>query len=272
MRLAEPLCASWQAELELGFELRGARTVLAQRRHEGPLQVQKPLYPEGDAVCHAIVLHPPGGIAGGDQLRITARVAPGAHALLTTPGAGKWYRSAGAWAEQGLTSDVRGRIEWLPQETIVFDGARAAMHTRVDLAPDAHYLGWEILCLGRSGAGERFTRGTCRVATEVRRAGRLIWLERGLIEAGGALLDSPAGFAGHSVCATLLATGDIPDEVLAACRADSGIAVTRLPELLVARYVGDSSEEAKQALVRAWSLLRPCVLGRPAAEPRIWRT
>src|SRR3982075_4786468 len=108
MQLAEPILASWKAELRLEFERREGRTVLAKRRHEGPLVVQKPLYPEGDAVGHAIVVHPPAGIAGGDELEFSARADEGAHALLTTPGAGKWYRSGGAWARQRLQVARRG--------------------------------------------------------------------------------------------------------------------------------------------------------------------
>src|SRR5258706_14626091 len=116
MHFAEPILASWKAELRLEFEHRAVRTFLAKRRHDGPLVVQKPLYPEGDAVCHAIVVHPPAGIAGGDELEIGVRAAEGAHALLTTPGAGKWYRSGGAWARQRIEFDARGGacIEWLP--------------------------------------------------------------------------------------------------------------------------------------------------------------
>ena len=122
MRVADPVpLRGWQATLALGFERRGAKTVLATRRHEGPLVVQKPLYPEGDAVCHAIVVHPPAGIAGGDELELEARADEGAHALLTTPGAGKWYRSGGPWARQDMVLEA-GKdacLEWLPQETIV---------------------------------------------------------------------------------------------------------------------------------------------------------
>ena len=270
MQLAEPVAASWKAGLDLGFERRGDRTVLAARRHDGPLVVQKPLYPEGGEVCHAIVVHPPAGIAGGDELELRARAAAGAHALLTTPGAGKWYRSAGPWAAQRLRFDVAGALEWLPQETIVFCGARARLDTEVRLAADARYLGWEILCLGRTGSGEKFARGEMRLSTRVFRDDKLLWLERGRLEGGGALLDSPAGLQGRTVCATLIAAG--ADFDLAACRAIEDVAVTQLPGVLVARYLGDSSEQAKRLFARLWAVLRPALFGREAAEPRIWRT
>lgn len=272
MQSAEPVAAPWKAELELSFERAGPRSVLAARRHDGPLVVQKPLYPEGGAVCHAIVVHPPGGIAGGDELALGVRVGAGAHALLTTPGAGKWYRSAGAWAAQRLDFEVvpGGCLEWLPQETIVFDGAAAHLGSEVRLQGDAHFLGWEILCFGRTGSGERFRKGEIRLDNRLYRDGKLVWLERGRIAGGSALLESPAGLHGRTVCATLLAAGAPFD--LAACRAIEGLAVTQLPGVLVARYLGDSSEQAKRLLARLWAVLRPALAGREAVEPRIWRT
>lgn len=270
---------AWRAELELGFERRGTRTVLASRRHDGPLAVQKPLYPErDDGVCHAIVLHPPGGIAGGDELEIAVRAADRSHALLTTPGAAKWYRSAGPWASQHLSIEAGDGacVEWLPQETIVFDGALAGMRTELRLAGSARYIGWEILCLGRSGSGERFARGACAPETRMWRDGRLLRLERGTIEGGGPLLDSPAGLAGETVCGTLLASAEGLQPLLARCREpkpESGAgAVTLLPGVLVARYLGGSSESAKRYFARLWAVLRPAVAGREAVEPRIWRT
>jgi urease accessory protein len=270
MQLAEPVAQSWKAELGLGFECRAGRTVLATRRHDGPLVVQKPLYPEGGEVCHAIVVHPPAGMAGGDELELRARAAAGAHALLTTPGAGKWYRSAGPWAAQRLRFDVAGALEWLPQETIVFDGARARLDTEVRLGAHARYLGWEILCLGRTGSGEKFARGEMRLSTQVFRDDRLLWLERGRIEGGGALLDSPAGLQGMPVCGTLVAACPMVD--LAACREIESLAVTQLPGVLVARYLGDSSEQAKRLFTRLWAVLRPALFGRAAQPPRIWST
>jgi urease accessory protein len=150
---------SWHAELHLGFASHGERTALRENRHCGPLRVQKALYPEGDSVCQAILLHPPSGIAGGDHLAISATIEAGAHAQLTTPGAGKWYRSGGAEASQTINFSLAegATLEWLPQETIFFDGARARLETRVLLAADSRFIGWDILCLGRAAAGERFT-------------------------------------------------------------------------------------------------------------------
>jgi urease accessory protein len=272
MRIAEPCIsdphlASWKAELALGFERVDGRTVLARRRHDGPLVVQKALYPEGGEVCHAIIVHPPAGIAGGDELQLSVETGEAAHALLTTPGAGKWYRSAGPWAAQRLGFDVGGALEWLPQETIVYDGALADLSTDVRLDGAARYLGWEILCLGRTGSGERFTRGTVRLSTRIERSGKLAWLERGRIDGGGKLMQSPAGLRGHTVCGTLVAAA--PE--ISPRRAE-GLAVTMLPGLLVARYLGDSSEEAKQLFARLWAAIRPELLGREAARPRIWAT
>jgi urease accessory protein len=280
MRLEDPVAsAGWRAELALGFERRGARTVLATRRHEGPLVVQKPLYPEGDEICHAIVVHPPGGIAGGDELLLDVAVDAGAHVLLTTPGAAKWYRSGGPWALQTLAFRVApdAVLEWLPQESIVFDAARARLASELHLSGDARFIGWELVCFGRSGSGERFEHGSCRLSNAIRRDGRLIWLERGRFDGGARLLAAAAGLRGQPISGTLVAVAPhIDDALLAECRrvapARGEGAVTRLPEVLVARYLGDSSEAGRRYFVALWDVLRPALLGQEAREPRIWRT
>ncbi len=279
MQITEPpFIATWRAQLALEYERRNQRTVLAARRHDGPLVVQKALYPEGDAVCHNIIVHPPAGILGGDSLEIDARVGAQAHTLLTTPGAAKWYRSAGAWAQQKNVFVVAqgACLEWLPQETIVYDGALARLQTEVRLDAGARYIGWEVLCLGR-GTGERFEHGQCQSSVTVLRDDKPLWLERGAIEAGGLLMTSPAGLNGKTVCGTLIAVAEnVADVDLVVCRAveaKSGeTAVTRLPGVMVARYLGDSSEAARQYFVAIWQRLRPVVAGRAAVTPRIWNT
>ncbi|WP_291994154.1 urease accessory protein UreD [Candidatus Accumulibacter sp. ACC003] len=278
--LEEAARPGWQARLTLGFERRGEKSALVRCEHYGPLRVQKALYPEGPEVCHAIVLHPPGGIAGGDSLEITVSAAPAAHALLTTPGAGKWYRSGGRQARQSLRLRVGegGMVEYLPQETIVFDGAEAQMQTQVELAAGAVFCGWEILCLGRTAAGERFSRGQLELATRIERDGRPLWLERGRLRGGSSWLDAAAGLAGRPVSATLLLAGRaVERDWLDACRAlpvaDGVLAgVTALPEVLVARCLAPGSEAARAWLTEVWKQLRPLALGRLAVPPRIWNT
>ncbi len=274
-----PLSTGWRARLELEFERRGARSVLASRRHDGPLVVQKSLHPEGEGICHAIVVHPPAGIAGGDHLSLAARTGPRAHVVLATPGAGKWYRSSGAWARQDIRFDVAANacLEWLPQETILFDGTLADLRTEVRLEQGARYLGWDIMCFGRSGSGERMRRGHCRMLVRVETGGRPLFIERGDIEGGAAQFDSPAALGGHSVCGTFLAVAPACDKALVtACREhrpERGEgAVTLLPGVLLARYLGDSSESAKRYFVRLRRVLRPAIMGCEASDLRIWST
>ena len=283
-RLPEPMPAQppcWRAELALDFARTGERSVLASARHFGPLRIQKALYPEGPELCHAIVLHPPAGICGGDRLQIDVDVGADAQALLTTPGAGKWYRSAGTLAEQIVTLKVSrgGTAEWLPQESIVFAGAQARMQTTVELEAGARYIGVETLCLGRRASGETFSRGALQLATDIRLNDVPLWRERGRIEGGSAQLDSPIGLAGFSVCSTIIAAGaDIDADTLAACRqatpteAGAQFGVTAMPQLFVGRYLGHSAEAARHWFVELWRALRPAFVGREAAVPRIWNT
>lgn len=276
--------APWQARLDLGFERRageGGGTRLVRREHVGPLRVQKPLYPEGADICHALLLHPPAGIAGGDRLEFGIEVGAGAHALLTTPGAGKWYRSAGAEASQVLRMKVSpgGTAEWLPQEAIVFDGALARIENHVELGPGARFIGVDTFCLGRRASGERFARGELAMRTRIDLDGKPLWRERGRLAGGAPLLDSPIGMAGRSVCSTVLAAGvEVDADAMAACRAarpregDALHGLTAMPGLFVGRYLGHSAEAARAWFVELWKILRPIVAGVPAAVPRIWST
>jgi urease accessory protein len=168
---------------------------------------------------------------------------------------------------------VEGDLEWLPRETIVFDGALAELQCDVQLKDGGRFIGWEIVCLGRTGSGERFDRGEISTETSVARNGRRLFFERGRIEGGGNLMRSPVGLGGRSVFGTLLAAAEIQTQLLNECRTRvPQCALTLLPGLLVARYLGDSSEEAMRLFTQLWSLLRPALCGRAAVEPRVWRT
>ncbi|MFL9923800.1 urease accessory protein UreD [Herbaspirillum lusitanum] len=277
---AEKRHAADHARLKLGFTDDAGTTRLTERSHFGPLRVQKPLYPEQVAVCHAVIVHPPGGIVGGDQLSIEARVGAGAHALLTTPGAGKWYRANGQVSRQNvrLEAGPGATLEWLPQETIFFDGADVRMQHEVTLAADAAYIGAEILCFGRTASGESFTGGRIGQCTSIRRGGKLLWFEQGAIDGGSGAMHSPLALSGQTICATLIAVGDGMDAALLARVREVGNSITGrsgatlMKQVLVARYMGQSSETARHWLQQAWMQLRPAVLKRDAVIPRIWNT
>ena len=274
-----PSSAGWDARLELAFERVGPRSVLARREHRGPLVVQKPLYPEGSGVCQCVIVHPPAGIVGGDRLALDVSVGPRACAQLTTPGATRWYRSAGLEASQRVDAHVAegALLEWLPQGTIVHDGARATSALRVDLAGDGGFIGVEVVSLGRHASGERFRCGQWRQRFEIVRDGAPIWSERAVLGGGGALLASPVGLNDAPVYGTFVAVAaGSSDTMMAALRALSpgqGLcSVTRLPDVIVARYVGDSMEAAGAYFMDAWSVVRPLLAGRSAMRPRIFST
>ena len=268
--------SSWRASLVLGYGYTGAATRLVRREHSGPLRVQKAFYPEGEAVCHTILVHPPGGIVGGDQLSLDIAAGEGAHALLTTPGAAKWYRANGRPARQHVRIAVadNARLEWLPQETIFYDDTDAHLVQEVDLAGGARYIGCDILCIGRSASGEQFARGCVRQQLQVRQEGRLLWWDQGVLHGGSNAMRSPHVLDGAHVCATLLAVGRAPDAGLVAqLRAlDPALGVTHLKSLLVVRYLGHDAEQARRLMAQAWHALRPAWMGRPATQPRIWNT
>jgi urease accessory protein len=189
------------------------------------------------------------------------------------------YRSSGPWARQRVAIEAAAGscVEWLPQETIVYEAARADIrwHARID--PLSRVIAWDIVCLGRTGSGEGFDRGMLRLETRIERDGRLAWLERGRIEPSSPIARSPVGLDGHSVLGTMIvAAPRIDDAWLASCREASPrsgeAAVTRTPGLLIARYRGDSSEAARHYFIDLWKRLRMPVMGREAIEPRIWRT
>jgi urease accessory protein len=276
---AESLPSSWHASLELSFEYRDAGTVLTRNHHLGPLQVQKALYPEGRETCHVVVLHPPGGIAASDRLCIRAALEDGSRALLTTPGAAKWYRSDGDWARQQHHFSVAGDaiLEWLPRENIFFDGSNVSMSLDVELSPQAKYFGWEILSFGRRASGESWRHGGLQMRTSIRRANRKIWSEIATLDAGSGFAQSTVGLSGFTVCGTfVVASDDVANELLAVCRrtsptlTEARFGITRVPGVLIARYLGRSTEEVFNWFTDLWTVLRPALTTRTACMPRLW--
>jgi len=274
----------WHGTLSLHYTRDGDRT-LAHDRHEGPLRVLQRLYPEGPRVCHHVLVHPPGGIVGGDTLRLEATLARGSHALLTTPGATRFYRSAGEAGVQSVVARVAdgARLEWLPQETLAYPGCIAENRLRFELDVGAEMIGWDVVALGLPAAGQRFERGCYRQHLELPG----VWLERATIDAGDTrLLDSPLGLAGHRVLATLWFAAGAPlqaarrDALLDAARecsasdalqATSG-ASSAHDEAVVLRVLCARVEPAMQLLARVWAAWRHTAWDLQACAPRIWRT
>jgi urease accessory protein len=276
---------AWSARLKLAFARRDGRTELVQREHLGPLRLLKPLYPEGDANCHAVIVHPPGGMVAGDELTTEVRVDGEAHGLVTTPGAQKWYRSAnkGARARTTLTLDAASALEWLPQESIVFDGTVARQDLTIRLTSESKLFAWEMVCFGRSAREERFRQGCFRQTIAIERDGAPLWQEHTRLDGGDALLHSPIGWGGHTVTATAwfarsAATARSNDEGLLAAIRETisteslAAASNPAPGFFVVKAMGDDAESVRELLISVWSRIRFDVFGLPPQRPRIWST
>lgn len=270
----------WHAELELYFENRQNKTRLMRRRHVGPLAVQSPFYPEDDGAAHVYLLHPPSGVAGGDRLAIHCHLNDGSRTVLTTPGATKFYRSERGTSIQHMNIEVgaQGICEYLPQETILFNGADAFIQTDITLRHDAIYLGWEFICFGRPASGERFTNGNARQRIRITRDGKLIWFEQFNLANMEQALDAPYTFAGRPITGTMIYAGPILENMVSRIRellpqqGPHVFSVTALERVLVCRYLGNRMSEGKQLFMRAWEVLREMGIGKPAVAPRIWAT
>lgn len=269
----------WPAHLELGYGLVEGRTVPVHRRHHGPLRVQRALYPEGDRICQQILLHPPGGMAGGDRLRLDIALESGCHVQVTTPGAGKWYRSGGQ--QSGTTACLRvaegACLEWLPQETIVFDGAGVRQELSVHLEGDARFCGWEIQVLGRTASRETFATGRLEQSWEILRDGRTLAWEEGELSGDDPLLSTAPGWNAAVVTGTFWMCGpEITDTLLEEIRAlaprEGMGGLTRLPGLAVGRVLCREARHAREYFSDLWRLVRPHYAGIAAVPPRIWST
>ena len=282
---------AWTGSLQLAYRnepLRGAPRTVVRDRHDGPLRVLASLYPEAASVCHNVLVHPPGGLVGGDTLAVDVRVDSGAHALVTTPGATRFYRSTGAPATQTLTATLAAdaRLEWLPLETIAYSGCIAENRLRFELATGAEMIGWDVLALGLPASNQPFARG--RFTQSIAFPGR--WLERGVIDAGDPtdlrLLDSPLGWAGERVMGTLwFAAGAAlaaprRDALLDAARdvADNHALKRRAGAtathdgIVVLRVLAPRVEPLMDLFGAVWARWRELAWQLPACVPRVWRT
>ena len=265
---------SWQGKLSLGFTKQDDRTTLTEHIHQGPLLVQRPFYPEGP-VCHVYLIHPPGGVVGGDELSIDVNCHEDSKVLITTPAAGKFYKSNGKTAYQNVNLHVAKEavLEWMPQETILFDDANVISSTQIDLRQNARFFGWEIIGLGRPFCNESFTHGVAEIKIAIALENKPLLTER--IALNEQTITAMSGLAGHSLLATLLMYPAGPEELEKAREIAGSLryfGATLINNLLVCRFLGDQAEPAKKLFVRIWQALRPGLNKRPACLPRIWAT
>jgi len=274
----------WHARLHLAYAHEASRTV-ARFRHDGPLRILQSLYPEGDAVCHSVLVHPPGGLVGGDMLEIEVEAADGSHGLVTTPGASRFYRSEGETATQRtrIRLAAGARLEWLPLEAICYSGCRAENRLAIEAAPGAELIGWDLAALGLPHAQQPFERGSLLQHIEVPG----VWLERGRIDADDRrLLQSPLGLGGHRCIASLFYVAGTPtararrEALLALARErieahglrESAGATSPHAEVVVLRVLAPVVEPAMQLVRQVWQAWRGELWALPPATPRIWAT
>jgi urease accessory protein len=278
-----PDSLGWRARLALDYRLEGGRCLL-RHRHEGPLRVLKSLYPEGEAICHNVLVHPPSGLVAGDRLEIELSVGEGAHALLSTPGATRFYRSStGALATQSLHARLApgARLEWLPLEALAYPGCRALNEARFELAPGAELMAWDLTALGLPQAGQPFDMGQFQQHLEIPG----IWLERGLLDGSDALLmDGSLGLAGRRCLASLVFAGgealarERRERALEAVRAcieahplrDTAGVTAAQERLLVLRVLAPLVEPAFELLRQCRAAWRRELWNLDEASPRLW--
>ena len=275
---------AWHASLQIDYSLQADRTV-ARYLHNGPLRILQSLYPEGDAVCHNVLVHPPGGLVGGDTLDISITAAPGAHALVTTPGATRFYKSLGDTALQHtrIRLESGARMEWLPLEAICYTGCLAENRLQLDLAPGSELIAWDVTALGLPTASQPFERGSFRQHIEI--AG--VWLERGRIDATDKrLMNGPLGLAGNRCIASIFfCTGDTLDrkrqqQALECARhviekhvlSNTAGATSPNDHVVVVRVLSPLVEPAMDLLRKVWAAWRQELWRVRPQLPRIWAT
>jgi urease accessory protein len=273
---------AWRADLKLDYTLESQRTV-ARFLHQGPLRILQSLYPEGDQICHNVMVHPPGGLVGGDTLDIQVSVAEGAHGLVSTPGATRFYKSGGQAATQQVVAKLApgARLEWLPLEAIAYNDCEATNRAVFNLEPDAELITWDVTALGLPNSNLAFHQGYFQQHIEIPG----VWLERGNIRGDDLRwLNSPLGLAGQKCLGSLIfAAGssihslrvtqalDAAREVIEAhpLRLQAGITAAH-PQVIALRVMSPLVEPTMDLFKQVWAVWRHTLWGLPSSPPRIW--
>lgn len=273
---------TWNATLELDYTRHADKTV-AHFRHSGPLRILQSLYPEGPGICHNVIVHPPGGLVGGDTLDLSFTAGADAHGLVTTPGATRFYRSTGETALQRtrLSLQAGARLEWLPLGALCYSGCLAENRLSLELTPGAELIGWDVTALGLPLAQQPFEHG--HFCQHIEMPG--VWLERARIDAADSLLlNSPLGLAGQRCMATLFFVAGSKLErqrrqaALDCARAviethplcASAGATSPDGQIVVVRVLAPLVEPAMGLLRLLWQAWRAHLWHLPASTPRLW--
>lgn len=276
----------WYAQLELGFCFENSRTIMSHRKHRGPVRVQKMLWPERTGVCHAIIVHPPAGIAGGDHLTFEIETKDQAHAVVTTPGAGKWYKTNGKQAFQHIHLHVKDQsiLEWVPQETMLFDGALAHSETHIHLDNAASFIGWDMLVLGRQARAERFVQGSYYNQFKLWREHKLLVADTLYFEGEDRWLSSCLGMNNQAVMGSFWAAApekyrssfyleqqlELIRELM--MRMQAPVTLTLLDDVVSARFLGNDVRHCHDAFAAIRAKLRRYWFDLEEEFPRIWKT
>ncbi|MBJ9421199.1 urease accessory protein UreD [Acinetobacter oleivorans] len=280
------LAPFWYARLELGFCFENSRTIMSHRKHHGPVRVQKMLWPERTGVCHAIIVHPPAGIAGGDHLTFEIETKDQAHAVVTTPGAGKWYKTNGKQAFQHIQLHVKDQsiLEWVPQETMLFDGALAHSETHIHLDNAASFIGWDMLVLGRQARAELFIQGSYHNQFKLWREHKLLVADTLYFEGEDRWLSSCLGMNNQAVMGSFWAAA--PEKYRSASyleqqlelirelmmRMQAPVTLTLLDDVVSARFLGTDVRHCHDAFAAIRARLRRYWFDLDEEFPRIWKT
>ncbi|WP_026793388.1 MULTISPECIES: urease accessory protein UreD [Planktothrix] len=273
--------SQWQGILELDYQKINNSTQLVKAYSQAPLKIQRSFYPEGQEICHSIILHTAGGMVGGDRLSQTINLQPETQVLLTTPAASKIYRSSGETAQNTINIEIQEQayLEFIPREMIIFNGAIFSQNLRVNLDPNACYLGWEITRFGRTARGEIFNQGQWKSCTEIWQNGCPVWIDRQGFIANEEILNNPHGLGGKPVIATLTWVGQpVSEDIVKNIRqlwsqreTSSQAGVTQLISGLLCRYRGNSTQEVINWFTDVWQLLRQNYTGKSIVKPRVWQ-
>ncbi|MCY7294937.1 urease accessory protein UreD [Alteromonas sp. a30] len=283
----------WFAKLHLHLTHRSQGTSLSHIERVGPLSVQKAFYPEGPDCAHLYLLHPPAGIVSGDELDIQIHMGEQSQALITTPGANRFYR-ARTDSSIGKSQQIqrvscylhaKSVLEHLPQETIIYNGADALNQVDIHIDSSAVYLGWDVICLGLPAANDPFKHGQLTQLNRVFCDNHLLFHDRIHLSSKSPLLDHSIGLAGSPVFGTFILSAPTiisPEkaetlitqirELLAHRDLQHAFSITQINGLILARYLGSRSDLCKQIFTQMWQICRPYYCVRAATSPRIWFT